>query len=236
MLGHYFDRIDSTNAFAVRTLREQPGGEPFFVLAREQSQGRGTHDRRWQSPRGAGVYLSLAESCPQIRPVDLVWIAPAVGVACAEALRTLLRVDVQLKPVNDLYLAGGKLGGVLKQSETSGERVAWLVIGIGLNTRRAERPMPAGSPPAACLEDFVPPDLLRQACGPDARSISAKECDAGEPITLDDPRVPPLVQAIVESVIEWKQHLAQGDLPRLRQAYRDRLIPGSTWPRELSET
>ena len=54
----HFDSIDSTNLEAMRQAKAG-GPEGLCVVAREQTRGRGRLDRSWESPKDAGLYLSI---------------------------------------------------------------------------------------------------------------------------------------------------------------------------------
>jgi BirA family biotin operon repressor/biotin-[acetyl-CoA-carboxylase] ligase len=118
------EEIDSTNAELLRRGGMQPA--PAVLLADTQHAGRGRLGRRWHSPRGANLYLSMACALPRA----CAGLSLAIGVASAEALHALGHDEVRLKWPNDLQARGAKLGGVL--IELSGERA---VIGLGLNLR-----------------------------------------------------------------------------------------------------
>jgi len=68
---------------------------------------------------------------------EAVWTL-AAGAACAEALFDLTGLSVRLKPVNDLYLNGCKLGGILVESVYTGQICRGLITGIGVNLRPHE--------------------------------------------------------------------------------------------------
>ncbi len=61
------------------------------------------------------------------------------GIAVAQALEELAAVAVTLKWPNDVLLEGAKLAGVLIDAVPAGDRLDWLVIGIGVNLREAPR-------------------------------------------------------------------------------------------------
>ena len=127
-------------------------GEPegLAILARRQTAGRGQFGRVWVAPRG-NLNLSVL-----LRPGTALRDAPqwslAVGVAAAEALAPFVP-GLRLKYPNDLMLDGRKLGGILVDSAADGARLAWLVIGIGINI--AEAPVLAEQPTIALAERGV---------------------------------------------------------------------------------
>lgn len=103
---------------------------PLAVIANAQSAGRGQRGRRWASPPGAALYLTLA--WPTRQPLSgLGGLSLAMGLAVRA---TLLRLglDVRLKWPNDVWLDGRKLAGILVEAMPAGDAVVAL-IGIGLN-------------------------------------------------------------------------------------------------------
>ena len=120
--------VDSTNT---RLLALPSKYDPQALFAEYQSAGRGRQGRRWISPFGSGMWLSLAwlfEHCPS----HVGTLSLAVGVCCARVLRSIGLADVMLKWPNDLWLMGAKLGGILieRNDDSSACR---FVIGIGIN-------------------------------------------------------------------------------------------------------
>jgi BirA family biotin operon repressor/biotin-[acetyl-CoA-carboxylase] ligase len=130
-----FDSLDSTNDEAFRQLKA--GREPpFWVLAREQSGGRGRGNRVWASPPG-NLYAShvLKSGVPPALGAQLSLVA---ALAAHDAVHARLaphaRIALRLKWPNDLMLGDAKLGGILLETAPSLPRAApVLVAGIGLN-------------------------------------------------------------------------------------------------------
>ena len=61
MQSFHFDTVDSTNEAAKRMIRSGELRQPAYLLALEQTAGRGSRGRRWASPKDAGIYLSVVE-------------------------------------------------------------------------------------------------------------------------------------------------------------------------------
>jgi BirA family biotin operon repressor/biotin-[acetyl-CoA-carboxylase] ligase len=127
------DQVDSTNGEAKR-LAAAGAPEGTLVWAREQSAGRGRRGRAWASPPG-NLYLSLVlrPDCAPRAAAQLGFAAAlAVGEACARFLPQ--SAELRYKWPNDVLLGGRKLAGILLESQSAGEaRIAWLVLGIGIN-------------------------------------------------------------------------------------------------------
>jgi BirA family biotin operon repressor/biotin-[acetyl-CoA-carboxylase] ligase len=131
-----FASIASTNSY----LLAQPGPDAgcFRVaVADQQTAGRGRHDRRWISPPGSGLYLSLAYSFGA-PPRQLSALTLALGVGIVRSLAALGIRDVQLKWPNDIVLADGKLGGILTEVHPSAKPGLTVVAGVGLNIAFSE--------------------------------------------------------------------------------------------------
>lgn len=117
--------VDSTNSRLFELAKE--GLEaPAVLSARRQTAGRGRQGRAFFSGHG-GLYMSmlLRPTCP---PEKLFTLTPAAAVAAAEAIEALTGTRVGIKWVNDLYLNGKKVCGILAEM-----REGAVVIGIGIN-------------------------------------------------------------------------------------------------------
>ena len=120
----------STQDLACSLVRMSEAPVTAVHVADEQSAGRGTHGRRW---RGAQGTLMLTITAPLAVPLEeCSGLAPAVGIAAARALRSV-NSGVGVKWPNDLWLAGGKLAGIL--CETCRDKAGGLHVaaGIGVN-------------------------------------------------------------------------------------------------------
>ncbi|HLH95247.1 MAG TPA: biotin--[acetyl-CoA-carboxylase] ligase [Xanthobacteraceae bacterium] len=127
-----FDEIDSTNAEALRRMRQGERG-PLWITADRQTAGRGRRGRSWVSVSG-NLHASLlltdpgpAERWPQLSFVAALAVHDAVVEVAAE-VRPLL----ELKWPNDLLLSGAKFAGILTEGEGRDEEGA-VAIGIGVN-------------------------------------------------------------------------------------------------------
>ena len=100
------------------------------IVARIQSEGRGTRGRAWVSGPG-GLWLSvvLRPAAPAAVPLASV----RIGVALARQLEPLTLGPVGLKWPNDLIAQQRKLGGILCETRWVGDRLGWMVAGVGIN-------------------------------------------------------------------------------------------------------
>lgn len=148
-------KLDSTPS-TMDAAREAPpcGGLPLTVVAREQTSGRGRHDRVWKSPAGGGLYLTVR--IPWKRPVAQ---APVVSMGAALALARLAEglgcPDVVLKWPNDLLLRGAKAAGLLAEMSDTPDGQA-LMVGVGLNVSTPPSVLERVGQPATSLRDACP--------------------------------------------------------------------------------
>ncbi len=133
----YFDALPSTNSYLFSLAREGEA-EGLVVVARTQSEGKGRFARRFYSPEDTGVYMSLLLR-PAFGAEHFPLLTALAGVAAAEAAEEISKKKVGIKWVNDLYLEGKKIAGILAESGAS-EKVnnslqsnRFVVIGIGIN-------------------------------------------------------------------------------------------------------
>jgi BirA family biotin operon repressor/biotin-[acetyl-CoA-carboxylase] ligase len=127
----HFDSIGSTNDVAMARGRADDAGH-LWIVAAEQTGGRGRLGRAWVSPPGnLFASLLLMDPAPVARAPELGFVT---GVALSNALnRVAPSAAFTLKWPNDALLDGAKLAGVLLEATTTpGGRLA-CVIGIGVN-------------------------------------------------------------------------------------------------------
>ncbi|MFO7782926.1 MAG: biotin--[acetyl-CoA-carboxylase] ligase [Spirochaetia bacterium] len=124
----YYESVDSTNAAARAWLKsaDSPPGSGI-VVADEQTAGRGRFGRRWETPPGTSVAMSLIVESPS--PVGL---PQAAGVAAASAIQPLVSGHVGLKWPNDVEIDGRKVAGILIEHQPLAG-AAHYVVGIGIN-------------------------------------------------------------------------------------------------------
>ena len=134
--------IDSTNLEAKRIVNEDPTFEGV-ILSEEQTKGRGRLGRVFYSPSESGLYMSLV-----LRPVadldNATLITTAAAVAVCQAIETLTGKKPQIKWVNDIFLDGRKVCGILTEGimDMESRTIGTIILGIGLNFREPETDFP----------------------------------------------------------------------------------------------
>jgi BirA family biotin operon repressor/biotin-[acetyl-CoA-carboxylase] ligase len=128
-----YGEVDSTNNLAKEmALKGAPTGT--VVIADRQSGGRGRLGKKFYSPRG-GLYFT-AVLRPDLPMSDMMAVTAAAAAAVHEALMEF-GIATKIKWVNDLFLGGKKICGILTEGSFNAElrTLDFLVIGIGLNLR-----------------------------------------------------------------------------------------------------
>lgn len=113
------------------------------MTADVQTRGRGRGGKKWESPIG-GLWFSILLR-PDIRSTRVPLLQFLAANATRRALEEETGLHVQVKWPNDLVLESGKLGGILIESKTKGDRVDFAVIGIGLNVNQRRPQLPTGA-------------------------------------------------------------------------------------------
>lgn len=128
---HYFDETGSTNTVLSR-LAQSGASEGTTVIADKQTSGKGRLGRKWVSPPGMNLYMSVL-----FRPAIPAWESPLLtllaSIAITETIKKTGVRNTSIKWPNDVLIEGKKAAGVLTEMEPRGDRVDYIVVGIGVN-------------------------------------------------------------------------------------------------------
>ncbi len=149
-----FERIDSTNR-AAKEYAHQGTPEGTVVLADMQTSGRGRLDRSWISPPGCNLYCSFI-LYPDLAPHAAARMTMLISLAVLRAIARVCAVEAFIKWPNDIYIQNRKVCGILSEFSSIGDRIAYVVVGTGINVNFDPDAYPAISATATSL---------RKACG-----------------------------------------------------------------------
>ena len=149
----YYKTLDSTNNVAKRIIAEGED-DVLLVVGEEQTAGRGRQGKSFYSPGGTGIYMSLVVH-PMIELQNAVTATTAAAVAVCRAIESLTDKKPMIKWVNDVYLNGKKICGILTEAVTDFETqtVSSIIIGIGINLTTKDFPCDVQN--ASCLNADV---------------------------------------------------------------------------------
>lgn len=139
-----FDILSSTNDY-IKKAAESGASEGLVAIANEQSAGKGRMGRGFHSPYGSGVYMSILLR-PDLPAIEAVFITTAAAVAVAKAITEVTGIITTIKWVNDIYIEGKKVCGILTEASLDFESssVSYAVLGIGINIADPEEGFPEG--------------------------------------------------------------------------------------------
>ncbi|MDE1818621.1 MAG: biotin--[acetyl-CoA-carboxylase] ligase [Thaumarchaeota archaeon] len=127
---YYFDKIDSTQNFALE-LAQKPHENGSLVIAERQTHGRGRLNRRWASPKG-GIWISILLK-PNFESSYTSLFPMVTSLALAVSIEKTLKIKTELKWPNDLTIKGKKIAGILIDASIESNKIDYIIIGIGIN-------------------------------------------------------------------------------------------------------
>lgn len=125
--------VNSTNSY-IKELAKNNTPHETLVIADKQTEGRGRLGRDFFSPEGTGIYMSVLLK-PDYLTLDPSLLTVAAGVAVCRTINSISKNTPTIKWVNDIFVGGKKVCGILAESmtdSTSGT-INNIIVGIGLN-------------------------------------------------------------------------------------------------------
>lgn len=141
-----YETIPSTNTL-LKELAATGEPEGRVIIAKSQTEGRGRMGRSFFSPKSTGLYMSIL-----LRPStssDISLLTPLAAVATAEAIEEISGIETSVKWVNDIYINGKKVCGILTEGSVSSDN-SYAIIGIGVNISEPEGGFPKDIENIAC--------------------------------------------------------------------------------------
>ena len=136
-----FNELDSTNNY-LKKLGSQGKKENQLVIALSQTGGRGRMGRSFYSPNGTGIYFSLLLH-PEYAIEKSLFLTVMAAVSVAETVMKYNSNDVKIKWVNDVYIDGKKVCGILTEGAINANKMLdYAVVGIGINLIAPENGFP----------------------------------------------------------------------------------------------
>lgn len=137
-----YKTIDSTN-IKLKEAAAAGAREGTVIISGEQTAGRGRLGRNFYSPSDTGLYMSLLLR-PSISASEAIKITTAAASATAEVIEEISGKKTEIKWVNDVYMDGKKICGILTEAALDMEYgvLEYAVLGIGINTYEPEGGFP----------------------------------------------------------------------------------------------
>ncbi len=165
-----FDELSSTNDYA-KAYIEKEGIKSALIIADSQTNGRGRVGHTFFSPKGSGIYMSYIFTPDSLENAYSATTKAAVCVS--QAIEALYGVTPMIKWVNDIYLEGRKVCGILTEAVTCGLNKGSVIIGIGINFSASALPDDIKD-----IAGFLPPNdnVTRNDLIAAIVKLLAKEC------------------------------------------------------------
>lgn len=149
----------STHAEMRSLLGKIPPGT--LIVADEQTEGRGRHERKWKSPAGKNLYFNLLLPIKTVKIAEASQVMQIAALAMADLFRAMGAGKVNVKWPNDLMSEGQKLCGVI--SEILPANGAFVMsLGIGLNVNVSAEDLAGVGRPATSLSILLGRELDRE--------------------------------------------------------------------------
>lgn len=132
----YLKKIDSTNTEAKRQA-EQGAPDRLWVVADEQTDGRGRRGRSWESPAGNNIFATLL-LYPSFSSEAASMITLVMALSVTEAIREETELPAYIKWPNDVVVHGKKVVGILTELAMERTEIRYLICGVGVNVNQED--------------------------------------------------------------------------------------------------
>lgn len=134
----------STNAL-MREKANRSGKEGCVIIANEQTAGRGRRGRQFFSPPDTGIYMSILLRPQNFLPEQAMSITTMAALAACETVEAVSGREAGIKWVNDIFIGGKKVSGILTEATFDMESgtVDYIILGIGMNVYRPAEGFPS---------------------------------------------------------------------------------------------
>ncbi len=126
-----FNEVKSTNDTAYK-LAQNGAKEGTVVFSEAQSKGRGRRGRKWISPKGRGIWMSIVLR-PRMSRNEIPKIYIIISLAIADAIKEITGFTVRIKWPNDILFKDKKIGGVLIEPSDRKKYIEFIIVGIGID-------------------------------------------------------------------------------------------------------
>jgi len=134
----YHERISSTQVRA-KELANDNMQNGSIVIAEMQTEGIGTHGRRWLANKEENILMTII-LFPECKLSEIENLTIEIANLLVKILYDLYKIEIVVKVPNDLMLGGKKVAGILTETKAQNEIVKSLFIGVGMNVNQQNFP------------------------------------------------------------------------------------------------
>lgn len=132
----HLPETESTNSYAISLLALQRPEEGCVITTDHQTKGKGTDTNSWESEKGKNLTFSLI-LYPTFAADQQFVLNKAISLGICDFLKSeLLDHNVTIKWPNDIYIGNKKACGILIQNSVMGNRLDYVIAGIGINVNQ----------------------------------------------------------------------------------------------------
>jgi BirA family transcriptional regulator, biotin operon repressor / biotin---[acetyl-CoA-carboxylase] ligase len=174
LLGRRLLHLASTTSTMdeARRLAQEGADSGTVIVADTQTAGRGRAERAWHSPPGSLLATILVRDEVPLHGLPLLSLA--TGIAIANAIQRLLRLDPRLKWPNDVWIGGKKAAGVLLETRLHATKAEHVLIGLGVNGNLRPEEFPAD---VRALATSLSIEAQRHVCLPALLKLILEDLD-----------------------------------------------------------
>ncbi len=127
------NEVGSTNDEMKKMARDGKN-EIAVLIAESQTSGKGRKGREFFSPANTGCYMSILLR-PKYTAEECTLLTTMAATAVAEAIQKVTGENAQIKWINDVFIAGKKVAGILTEASVAkgGQTLEYAIVGIGVN-------------------------------------------------------------------------------------------------------
>lgn len=131
----FFKEIDSTQNEIWRLIEKNEIKNGTLVIADIQTNGKGTHGRIWHTDEANNIAFSIYIDT-NCAPEKLDGVTIEIAKLLVNIFKEKYNINLDIKEPNDIVYHSKKIGGILTESKINSGIVKFLVIGIGINTKK----------------------------------------------------------------------------------------------------
>lgn len=127
----YKEEMESTQETAKRLIKND-AKNGCLIITDNQTKGKGTKGTIWQTSKEKNITMTIIIK-PNFKIEKLEGLTLKIAQAIKEAIQELYSYNLTIKVPNDLLLNGKKICGILTEASIIGDKVNYILIGIGFD-------------------------------------------------------------------------------------------------------
>ena len=144
-----------------KTIEKKNLSEISLIIAENQTKGKGTNGRIWYSNKQENILMTMI-MYPNNLIEELNGITYKIAEMIKSAIKDLYNINLDIKLPNDLLLNNKKICGILTESVIQGEKVKYIIIGIGFNVNQNDFNNEIKDIATSLKKEFIDKEYVRE--------------------------------------------------------------------------